>query len=96
MPAADSGLLAALLLAGGVTVVVAIAMTIVKQHRAAQLTATRGALGVSLGLAVLALAGLGIVALSPVSAQAVGHTTVSSSGSEVVVDVQLPTLPLGH
>jgi hypothetical protein len=88
MPAADSGLLAALVLAGGITAVVAIAMMIVKQHRAARLTASRGVLSVTLGLGVLALAGLGIVALSPVSAQAVA--TVSST-STTVVDVQLPT-----
>lgn len=99
MPAADSGLLAAILLAGGVTAVVAIAMTIVKQHRGAQLTAGRGALSVSLALGVLALAGLGIVALSPVSAEA-GVVPVSSTSSTVSsadsVDVQLPTMPLDH
>jgi hypothetical protein len=86
MPAADSGLLAAIILAGGVTAVVAIVMMIVNQHRAAQLTRSRGALSVSLGLGVMAIAGLGIVALSPVSAQA---STIAPSHS--VVDVQLPT-----
>jgi hypothetical protein len=88
MPVADSGLLAAILLAGGVTVVVAIAMMLVAQHRAARLTAGRGVLSVTLALGVLALAGLGIVALSPVSAQAV--VPVSSTSSHVA-DVQLPT-----
>ena len=88
MPAADSGLLAAILLAGGVTAVVAIAMMVVKQHRAARLTASRGLLSAALGLSVLALAGLGIVALSPVSAQAVVPV---SSTTTTVVDVQLPT-----
>jgi hypothetical protein len=99
MPAADSGLLAALLLAGGVTAVVAIAMMIVKQHRAARLTASRGVLSVTLGLSVLALAGLGIVALSPVSAQATDSQATdsraivpaSSTSSSDVLDVQLPT-----
>jgi hypothetical protein len=93
MPAADSGLLAALLLAGGVTVVVAIAMAIVSQHRAARLTASRGVLSVTLGLGVLALVGLGIVAISPAPVQAVVPvSSVSSSGvSSNGVDLQLPT-----
>jgi len=88
MPATDSGLLAALLLAGGVTAAVAIGMMIAKQYRTARLTASRGVLSVSLGLGVLALAGLGIMALSPVSAQAVVPV---SSTSSTVTDVQLPT-----
>lgn len=86
MPAADPGLLAAIVFAGGVTAVVAIVIMAVQQHRAARLTASRGALSVTLGLGVLALAGLGIVALSPVSAEA-STPPVSHS----VVDVQLPT-----
>jgi hypothetical protein len=94
MPAADSGLLAALVLAGGITAAVAIAMMVVKQHRAARLTASRGVMSATLGLGVLALAGLGIVALSPVPAQAV--VTVSSTSSTVfpsgtAIDLQLPT-----
>jgi hypothetical protein len=43
----------------------------------------------------MALAGLGIVALSPIAAQA-STTTVSSTTGTSVVDVQLPTLPLGN
>ena len=86
MPAADAGLLAAIILASGVTADVAIAMMIVKQYRTAQLTASRGALSMTLGLGVMALAGLGVVALSPVSAQA-----ASPAISHSVVDVQLPT-----
>ena len=90
MPAApDSGLLAAIIVAGGITAAVAIAMMLVSQYRASVLTATRGALAVTLGVGVLALAGLGVVALSPVSAQAI--TTVSSVTSSTTVDVQLPT-----
>ena len=42
MSAPDSGLIAAVILAGGVTAVVAIAMTVVRQYRAAQLTPGRG------------------------------------------------------
>lgn len=98
MPAVDSGLLAAILFAGGVTVVVAIGMVVVRQHRAAQLTASRGVLSATLGLGVMALVGLGIVALSPVSAQAatsgvtsVAKTGATSGASHSVVDVQLPT-----
>lgn len=99
MSAPDSGLIAAVILAGGVTAVVAIAMTVVRQYRAAQLTPSRGVLSVTLGLGVMALAGLGIVALSPVAAQAsvtpANSTTVSSTTSSSSVDIQLPTLPLG-
>ncbi len=97
MSAPDSGLIAALILAGGVTAFVAIVMTVVRQYRASQLTRGRGALSVSLGLGILALAGLGIVALSPVAAQA-SVTTVSSTTADtsMVVDLQLPTLPLDH
>lgn len=91
MPAADSGLLAAILLAGGVTVVVAIAMTIVSQHRAARLTRSRGLLSVTLGLSVMALVGLGIAAISPAPAQTVVVSSVTSTGSSSDVDVQLPT-----
>ena len=104
MSAPDSGLIAAVILAGGVTAVVAIAMTVVRQYRAAQLTPGRGVLSVTLGLGIMALAGLGIVALSPVAAQAsvtpsnsttVSSTTVSSPSGPSSVDIQLPTLPLG-
>ncbi len=92
MSAPDSGLLAAVILAGGVTAFVAIVMTVVRQYRAAQLTASRGLLSVALGFGIMALAGLGIVALSPVAAQA-SATTVSSSSDSTVTGVQLPTLP---
>ncbi|MFC5501895.1 hypothetical protein ACFPJ4_06530 [Lysinimonas soli] len=91
MSAPDSGLLAALILAGGVTAVVAIVLMLVGQYRSARLTASRSALSVSLGIGVMALAGLGIVALSPVSAQA-----ASTPPAHTVVDVQLPTLSLDH
>ncbi|HEY4226290.1 MAG TPA: hypothetical protein VGM70_10795 [Pseudolysinimonas sp.] len=99
MSAPDSGLIAALILAGGVTAFVAIVLTVVRQYRAAQLTKARGVLSVSLGLGIMALAGLGIVALSPVAAQAsvtpTSVTPVSSTTSDggTVTDVQLPTLP---
>jgi NADH:ubiquinone oxidoreductase subunit 6 (subunit J) len=92
MSAPDSGLIAAVILAGGVTALVAIVMMVVRQYRASQLTAGRGALSVSLGIGIMALAGLGIVALSPVAAQA---STPTSTTTSSVVDVQLPTLPLG-
>ena len=91
MSAPDSGLIAAVILAGGVTALVAIVMTVVRQYRAAQLTAGRGALSVSLGVGIMVLAGLGIVALSPVAAQA---SVAPTGGSTSVVDVQLPTLTL--
>ena len=103
MSAPDSGLIAAEILAGGVTAIVAIAMMVVRQYRASQLTAGRGVLSASLGLGIMALAGLSIVALSPVAAEAsvtpVSHvsgtsTTTDASGSGI--DMQLPTLPLDH
>ncbi len=86
MPAADSGVLAATILAGGVTSVVAIVMMVVSQHRAGHLSRSRGALSVSLAIGVMALAGLGVASLSPVSAQAVTTATPHS-----IVDIQLPT-----
>ena len=103
MSAPDSGLIAAVILAGGVTAVVAIAMMVVRQYRTAQLTPGRGVLSATLGLGVMALVGLGIVALSPVAAQAsvtsdnsttVSSTTGSSTTDSPSVDVQLPTLSL--
>ncbi len=98
MSAPDAGLIAAVIVAGCITALVAIVMMVVRQHRAAQLTAGRGVLSASLGLGIMALAGLSIVALSPIAAQAsvtpVSSTT-SSSGTSVV-DVQLPTLPLDN
>ena len=94
MSAPDSGLIAAVILAGGVTAFVAIVLTVVRQYRAAQLTKSRGVVSVSLGLGIMVLAGLGVVALSPVAAQA-SVTPVSSttSDSSTYPDVQLPTLP---
>jgi len=89
--APDSGLLAALILAGGATAVVAIVMMIVGQYRTSRLTASRGVLSVSLGIGIMALVGLGIVALSPVAAEA-----ASTPPPHTVVDVQLPTLPLDN
>jgi multisubunit Na+/H+ antiporter MnhB subunit len=94
MSAPDSGLIAAVILAGGVTAFVAILMTVVRQYRAAQLTKSRGVLSVSLGLGIMALAGMSIVALSPVAAQAsVTPVSSTSSDSSQVTEVQLPTLP---
>ena len=95
MSAPDSGLIAAVIFAGGVTALVAIVMMVVRQYRSAQLTAGRGALSASLGLGIVALAGLAIVALSPIAAQASVSPVSSSTGSSVV-DVQLPTLPLDN
>ncbi|MEO6115539.1 MAG: hypothetical protein ABIP33_04065 [Pseudolysinimonas sp.] len=96
MSAPDSGLIAAVILAGGVTALVAIVMMVVRQYRAAQLTTGRGVLSVSLGLGIMALAGLGIVALSPVAAQASVTPVSSTTSSTSVVDVQLPTLSLNN
>jgi len=96
MSAPDSGLIAAVILAGGVTAIVAIAMTAVRQYRASQLTAGRGVLSASLGLGIVALAGLSIVALSPIAAQASVTPVSSVSDTSSNVDIQLPTLPYGR
>lgn len=96
MSAPDSGLIAAVIFAGGITALVAVVMMVVRQYRAAQLTAGRGVLSASLGLGIMALVGLGIVALSPIAAQASVTPVSSTSTSSSDVDVQLPTLHYGN
>ena len=96
MSAPDSGLIAAVIFAGGITALVAVVMMVVRQYRAAQLTAGRGVLSASLGLGIMALVGLGIVALSPIAVQASVTPVSSTSTSSSDVDVQLPTLHYGN
>src|SRR5688572_23324226 len=68
--APDSGLFAAVILAAGVTALVALAMMLFSLRRSSRLTVVRGAATLFLGLGVVAVATLGIVAVSPGSAQA--------------------------
>ncbi len=86
MPASDPGLFASLIFLCGASALTLIVIVVVRRHRAARLTRSHALLGVTLGLSVLALAGVGILSLSPVAAQ--GSTPVAP---HPVVDIQLPT-----
>lgn len=90
----DAGLFAAVIVAAGVTALVALGLMLFGMHRSARLTALRGLATAGLGLGVITIAVGGVVAVSPSSAQA---ETQSNAPTYVVSsddDVQLPTLPL--
>lgn len=90
----DAGLFAAVIVAAGVTALVALGLMLFGMHRSARLTALRGLATAGLGLGVISIAVGGVVAVSPSSAQA---ETPSHAPTYVVSsddDVQLPTLPL--
>jgi hypothetical protein len=93
-PTPDSGLFAAVIVAGGVTALVALGMMLFGMHRHSRLTALRGLATGGLALATVAVAVAGVLAVSPSSAQAApeqtGPTYVVTSDEP---DVQLPTLP---
>ena len=95
VPAPDGGLFAAVIVAAGVTALVAIGMMVVGMYRHARLTALRGLGTVGLALGVVTIAIGGVLAVSPSSAQAApepaGPTYVVTSDEP---DLQLPTLPL--
>lgn len=95
LAAPDSGLFAAVIVAAGVTALVALGMMLFGMHRSSRLTALRGLATAGLALAVVSIAVGGVLAVSPTSAQAaleeVGPTYVVTSDE---ADVQLPTLPL--
>jgi hypothetical protein len=74
----------ALLVALGVTALVAVGMMLVSLQRSARLTIARGLVSAGLGLGVVAAVATGVLALSAQPAQAAAP--VSS-----VVDLQLPT-----
>lgn len=94
--APDAGLFAAVIVAAGVTALVALGMMLFGMHRNARLTALRGLATAGLGLGVVSIAVGGVLAVSPASAQASSDT----SGPTYVVTsdddpaIQLPTLPL--
>jgi formate hydrogenlyase subunit 3/multisubunit Na+/H+ antiporter MnhD subunit len=94
-PAPDAGLFAAVIVAAGVTALVALGMLVFGMHRHSRLTALRGLATAGLALGVIAIAVGGVLAVSPSSAQAAPEQT----GPTYVVtpdepDIQLPTLPL--
>lgn len=93
--ALDTGLTAAMIFAAGVTALVALAMLFIGLRRGAQLTLVRGMAASLLGLGVIAIAIVGIVAVSPGPAQA----TPDGAAPALVpaddgLDLQLPTLSL--
>ncbi|WP_395640555.1 hypothetical protein [Pseudolysinimonas sp.] len=92
--APDAGLFAAVIVAAGVTALVALGLMLFGMHRSARLTVLRGLATAGLGLGVVTIAIGGVVAVSPTSAQAApeqsGPTYVVSSDD----DLQLPTLPV--
>jgi ethanolamine transporter EutH len=85
---------AAIIFAVGVTALVALGTMLVGLRRTARLTIARGLATGLLALGVIAIATVGIVSLSPGSAQATPdgvHPTVAPSDAP---DIQLPTLSL--
>jgi hypothetical protein len=94
--APDAGLFAAVIVAAGVTALVALGMMLLGMHRSARLTIMRGLATAGLGLGVVSIAIGGVLAVSPSSAQA----TPDLGGPTIVVtsdqgpDVQLPTISL--
>ncbi len=93
MPSATP-LLAAVILAGGVTALVAVGMMLVSLHRSARLTVRRTPLSIALGIGVIAIAGVGVAAVSAAPAQAAATTTqnpVTDTGAGTSPDLQLPT-----
>jgi hypothetical protein len=75
----------ALLVAGGVTALVAVGMMLVTLRRSARLTVMRGLASAAMGVGIVAAASLGVVAVSAQPAQAV------APHGPVVADLQLPT-----
>ncbi|GAA2087298.1 hypothetical protein GCM10009840_26490 [Pseudolysinimonas kribbensis] len=74
----------ALLVALGVTALVAVAMMLVALQRSARLTIARGLVSLGLCLGVVAVVATGVLALSSQPAQAAAPVST-------VVDLQLPT-----
>jgi formate hydrogenlyase subunit 3/multisubunit Na+/H+ antiporter MnhD subunit len=91
----DAGLFAAIIVAAGVTALVALGMMVFGMYRSSRLTALRALGTAGLALGVVSIAVGGVLAVSPSPAQAApeqaGPTYVVTSDE---VDTQLPTLPL--
>jgi hypothetical protein len=93
--APDAGLFAAVIIAAGVTALVALGLMLVGMHRSARLTALRGLATAGLALGVISIAVGGVVAVSPTAAQAeTPHDGPGYVVSSDVDDIQLPTLSL--
>jgi len=92
--APDAGLFAAVIVAAGVTALVAVAMTFFGMHRKARLTGLRVLAATGLGLAVVSIAVGGVLAVSPSSAQAAPDQAAPYvvNPSDDGLNVQLPTL----
>jgi hypothetical protein len=92
--APDSGLFAAVIIAAGVTALVALGMTFFAMRRTVRVTGTRLLAAAGLGLAVVSIAVGGVLAVSPSSAQAAPDQAAPYvvSPSDDGLDVQLPTL----
>lgn len=95
-PVSDTGFFAAVIVAAGVTALVALGMMMLSMHRSARLTALRSLATAGLALGVISISVAGVLVVSPSSAQATtdpaGPTYVVTSDDQV--SVQLPTLPL--
>jgi hypothetical protein len=96
-----TGMSAAFIVATAVTALVALGMMMLALHRRARLTIVKSGASVLAGLAVVAIAVVGVVAVSPSGAQATTNqapaVTVHEAGvdsPDQVTDVQLPTLGL--
>ena len=92
--APDAGLFAAVIVAAGVTALVALGLMIHGMHRSARLTALRGLATAGLSLGVVTIAIGGVLAVSPASAQASPEQNTPTYVVSTDDDIQLPTLPL--
>lgn len=92
--APDSGLFAAVIIAAGVTALVALGMMLYGMHRTSRLTALRGLATAGLGLGVVAIAVGGVLAVSPSAAHAAPEQAPPTYVVTPDDDIQLPTLPL--
>jgi hypothetical protein len=93
--APDAGIFAAVIVAAGVTALVALGLMLFGMQRTGRLNVLRSLATAGLSLGVIAIAVGGVVAVSPSSAQAIEDPTgvtyvVTTDGP----DIQLPTLPL--
>jgi hypothetical protein len=92
-----TGMSAAFIVATAVTALVALGMMMLALHRRARLTIVKSGASLLVGLAVVAIAVVGVVAVSPSGAEAAPNqppavTTVDTP--DQVTDLQLPTLGL--
>jgi len=96
-----TGMSAAFIVATAVTALVALGMMMLALHRRARLTIVKSGASLLVGLAVVAIAVVGVVAVSPSGAEAVTNETPAGSADtsgvdapDQVTDLQLPTLSL--